>query len=107
MAPASPFVARFVGESTRLPGGHLVRPHDIEIDTSGDTVHFLPRRFHIIHGLDKGASRRPRRIPMSPPRVTTRLKPAWRACARRSAGLWNFQFVVRYLALGGLLIAAL
>ncbi|GAM07557.1 sulfate/molybdate ABC transporter ATP-binding protein [Novosphingobium sp. MBES04] len=101
MAPASPFVARFVGESTRLPGGHLVRPHDIEIETSGDvghpvqvanvfrkggfwrieahseelagliefdadgrrsppaagdTVHIRPRRFHIIHGLDGGAS---------------------------------------------------
>ncbi|MBT0671123.1 hypothetical protein HT136_22375 [Novosphingobium profundi] len=56
MAPASPFVTCFVGESTRLPGGHLVRPHNIEVDTSGDTVHIRPRRFHIIHGLDGGAS---------------------------------------------------
>ncbi|WP_205466530.1 hypothetical protein [Novosphingobium sp. BW1] len=37
MAPASPFDARFVGESTCLPGGHLVRVHDIE--TSGDVGH--------------------------------------------------------------------
>lgn len=39
MAPASPFVARFVGESTRLPGGRLVRPHDIEIEKEGNLGH--------------------------------------------------------------------
>jgi sulfate transport system ATP-binding protein len=35
MQPATPFVAQFVGESNRLPGGLHVRPHDIEICTTG------------------------------------------------------------------------
>ncbi len=33
MEPASAFVANFVGETTRLPGGVLARPHDIEVVT--------------------------------------------------------------------------
>ena len=35
MEPATPFVAEFVGETNRLPGGLHVRPHDIEIVPSG------------------------------------------------------------------------
>ena len=35
MEPATPFVAAFVGESNRLPGGLHVRPHEIEIVASG------------------------------------------------------------------------
>ncbi len=38
MQPATPFVAGFVGESTRLPGGHLVRPHDFEIADGGEPL---------------------------------------------------------------------
>ena len=40
MQPATPFVARFVGESNRLPegGGEIhVRPHDLEIVETGGT----------------------------------------------------------------------
>ncbi|WP_159978880.1 MULTISPECIES: sulfate/molybdate ABC transporter ATP-binding protein [unclassified Novosphingobium] len=35
MEPASPFVSDFVGETNQLPGGIHVRPHDIELVTSG------------------------------------------------------------------------
>jgi sulfate transport system ATP-binding protein len=35
MQPATPFVADFVGETNRLPGELLVRPHDLEIVASG------------------------------------------------------------------------
>lgn len=34
-APATPFVHQFVGETSSLPGGLRVRPHDIEIVASG------------------------------------------------------------------------
>jgi sulfate/thiosulfate transport system ATP-binding protein len=35
MKPATPFVANFVGENNKLPGGHHVRPHDLEIVEAG------------------------------------------------------------------------
>ena len=35
MQPATEFVATFVGESNRLPGGLYVRPHDLEICAAG------------------------------------------------------------------------
>lgn len=39
MAPATPFVSRFVGETTTMPDGSHVRPHDLEIvDSGGEPV---------------------------------------------------------------------
>lgn len=35
MQPATPFVANFVGETNKLPGGVHVRPHDIEVVSEG------------------------------------------------------------------------
>ncbi len=36
MEPATPFVANFVGETNRLPGGIHVRPHDLELARDGE-----------------------------------------------------------------------